>query len=160
MPDDANADATQFDVAIPESSLGLPRNAHVPGTGTEPDWPPLETAKAQALDVTTDETWPQNEAYIYGFALLRAGFYWEAHEVWEVVWLACAPNSRERSLMRALIQTANAQLKIEMDRRPAALRLLDEAQRDLNEVRCAPTLMGVSTALFAEELMAIKERLG
>ena len=111
-----------FDAAMPSSSLALPSTPHVPGTGSEPDWPPLEAAKAIVPAVTSDADWADNQAYIYGFALLRAGCYWEAHEVWEPVWLASPPNGRARTLLRALIQTANAQLKLKMSRPRAVVR--------------------------------------
>jgi hypothetical protein len=146
--------ATTFDAAIPSTSLSLPASAHVPGTGTEPDWPPLEAAKVTALQVTTDKTWADNLAYIYGFVLLRAGFYWEAHEVWERVWLACPPNSRERALLRALIQITNAKLKCRMGRPRAASRLIVQAQHDLADLKVAKdeTYMGVVVVDLSVEL--------
>jgi hypothetical protein len=133
-----------FAAAMPASPLALPAHAHIPGTGTEPDWPPLEAAKALAADTTTDQNWRCNQAYIHGFALLRGGFYWEAHEVWEVVWLNSAPNGLERRQLRALIQIANANLKTVMGRHQAAGRLIDEAERDLDELAGCDMLMGVS----------------
>ena len=42
-----------------------------------------------------------------GLALYRAGYFWEAHEAWEPLWLAAPPNSRERALLQGLIQLAN-----------------------------------------------------
>ena len=61
--------------------------------------------------------------------MLRAGFYWEAHEVWESVWLGCAPNSRGKALIKALIQFSNARLKARMGRPQAAARLIEDASR-------------------------------
>lgn len=58
-----------------------------------------------------------------GLALYRAGYFWEAHEAWEPLWLEAAPNSRERALLQGLIQLANAWLKLRMDRAPAAARI-------------------------------------
>lgn len=126
----ANQDVL-YDAAIPLSYLPLPTHAHIPGSDTQPDWPPLEHAKSFAPAVTIAAEWRNNLTYIYGFAVLRAGFYWEAHEVWEPVWLAAAPNSRERILLRALIQTANARLKFGMNRPAAAARLFAEVRVEL-----------------------------
>ena len=152
--------ATAFDAAMPSTSFILPARAHVPGTGSEPDRPPLEAAKAMVLPVTVEKTWTTNHTYIYGFTLVRAGFYWEAHEVWEAVWLASRPNSRERSLLRALIQTANAKLKCRMQRPRAASRLIAEAQHELAELGVArgELVMGVDVfELLAElELHAVE----
>lgn len=125
--------------------LVLPRHAHVPGAGAEPDRAPLEAAKARVARPVTDAGWEQNEPYRYGAALCLAGYFWEAHEVWEAVWLACPPNARERRLLRALIQLANAGLKLKMGRVQAARRLLGEAEALLGECG-AGRLMGVDTA--------------
>ena len=84
------------------SSLPLLARPHVPGSGSEPDRAPLEVAKA-------DE-----QAFRYGVDLYNRGFFWEAHEVWEAVWLAAPPNSGRRQGVRALIQMANAVLKRDM----------------------------------------------
>ena len=94
--------------------LALPGHAHVPGSGSKPDMAPLEAAKALAPSVMRHEDWQDNAAYLYGHDLLDAGFFWEAHEVWEAVWLNCPPNSVEKLLLRMLIQQANARLKLVM----------------------------------------------
>ena len=48
-------------------------------------------------------------AFRFGIDLFNAGFFWEAHEVWEPVWMALPPNSRERIALKALTQAANSQ---------------------------------------------------
>lgn len=110
------------------AALPLPAHAHVPGSGSTPGMAPLEAAKALAPPVTRREGWQENPAYLYGHDLLEAGFFWEAHEVWEAVWLNCPPNSLEKLLLRMLIQQANARLKLVMGRQRAAERLADEAE--------------------------------
>lgn len=124
-------DGTAFDAAVPASPFALPRWPHVPGSGSEPDWPALDVVKTTVPAVTREEDWAENAAYVYGFALMRAACHWEAHEVWEPVWLAAPPNSRARGLLRALIQTANAQLKLRMGRPRAVQRLAEEARHEL-----------------------------
>jgi hypothetical protein len=108
--------------------LALPGHAHVPGSGSKPDMAPLEAAKALAPSVMRHEDWQDNAAYLYGHDLLDAGFFWEAHEVWEAVWLNCPPNSAEKLLLRMLIQQANTRLKLVMGRRNAAERLAAEVE--------------------------------
>ena len=106
---------------------------------------------------TREAEWVDNEAYLYGFALLRAGYYWEAHEVWEPVWLASPPNGRARTLLRALIQTANAHLKIKMNRPRAVVRLAQEARRELVGLGVAndEAFMGVVISTLCAELDAL-----
>jgi predicted metal-dependent hydrolase len=89
---------------------------------------PLEAAKALAPSVMRHEDWQDNAAYLYGHDLLGAGFFWEAHEVWEAVWLSCLPNSVEKLLLRMLIQQANGRLKLAMGRYRAAERLAAEVE--------------------------------
>ena len=89
----------------------------MPGSGSEPDRAPLEVAKADA------------QAFRYGVDLFNHGFFWEAHEVWEAVWLAAPPNSGRRQGVRALIQMANALLKRHMQKPRACRRLADEVAR-------------------------------
>jgi len=117
---------------VPE--IALPAQAHVPATGSEPDLVPLELAKQFAPQVTLAAHWKENKTYLYGHDLMHAGYYWEAHEVWEAVWLLTRANSPERVLLQALIQSANAQLKRQMRRLRAAGKLemqIEELRMDL-----------------------------
>ncbi len=129
----------------------LPARAHVPGSGSQPDLAPLQRVTAAGAGRIDGDCWSGNIAYRYGWSLFNAGFYWEAHEVWEPVWLACPPNSRERLFLRALIQLANARLKRKMERGNASAKLVEEADRLLADVigaeeSTAPLLMGVDVA--------------
>ena len=148
-----------FDTAVPPTPLALPARAHVPGSGTTPDEPVLETAKATAPAVTDETGWADNQAYLYGFDLLRGGFYWEAHEVWEPVWLACPPNSRARTLLRGLIQAANARLKAKMGRPRAVVRLAEEARIELSGLRLAEgeAFMGVTVSALLADLAVLAD---
>lgn len=105
------------------SDISLPSHVHVPGSGSAPDLVPLEHAKDLTPAVTKAQDWQDNVPYLYGHDLMRDGYYWEAHEVWEAVWLATPANSPERLLLQALIQKANAQLKSAMQHENAAARL-------------------------------------
>lgn len=101
----------------------MPPYRHRPGHTAKPeDGPAHEIARGapQRLDA---DSWQTNEAYLFGFALYRDGYFWEAHEVWEAVWKSSAPNSRERRLLQALIQLANAELKRELGYAAAAARI-------------------------------------
>ena len=105
------------------SDIALPAHAHVPTSGSVPDLAPLEVAKRLTPAVVSASDWETNVAYLYGHDLMRSGYYWEAHEVWEAVWQTARGNSPERLLLQALIQAANAHLKRKMGRPAAAGRL-------------------------------------
>lgn len=133
--------------------LALPRTAHRPGSGSRPDLPPLIAAKTLCPPRIDPADWARNGAYLYGFRLYNEGFFWEAHEVWETVWLACRPNASERSLMVALIQLTNATLKLAMGRQAAALRILPAAAEALRECESRRSIvMGVHISRLLAEL--------
>ena len=127
----------------------LPVTAYVPGLTPRPEDSPAFDASAAAPAVTDPEDWQGNATYLYGFTLYRAGFFWEAHEVWEPVWMHARANARERALMRGLIQLANACLKLRMERPRAAIRLAGEAAHYLAEAGSAP-LMGLEPHRLAQ----------
>ncbi|WP_343069918.1 DUF309 domain-containing protein [Jannaschia sp. Os4] len=62
-------------------------------------------------------------AWRAGLALMAEGYFWEAHEVWEALWLAQPPAGAEAVAVRAAIQAANAGLKARMGQGKAARRL-------------------------------------
>ena len=101
----------------------LPEHAYVPGQTArhaEGRFAPI-CATAQ-LGMSTAQL-AQSEAFCKGLVFLRCGYFWEAHELFEPVWMALEEGSDERHLLQALIQLANAQLKLKMQRPKAAKRL-------------------------------------
>jgi hypothetical protein len=76
----------------------------------------------------------RHPALRYGLGLNDSGFFWESHEILEAVWAAAPQGGRERILLRACIQIANANLKLRMERFYAASRLFGEALAELNEL--------------------------
>jgi hypothetical protein len=140
----------------------LPAQRHIPGSASVPDRVPLDAIKALTPQRVTADTWRRAPAYAYGLHLHTHGYFWEAHEVWEPVWLATAPNSRERHLLAALIQLANACLKLEMGQPKATLRLLQASQDHLAECRGSPdgTLLGLNPGTLSEDISAFAGQVG
>ena len=103
--------------------IPIPPVAHVPGQGDPlpKSWFAPLTASIPAD--TELEDIPQTTAWIAGCAYLQAGYFWECHEVLEVVWTRTPEGSPERDLVQALIQLANARMKYRMNRPRAAARL-------------------------------------
>jgi predicted metal-dependent hydrolase len=129
--------------------LPLPRWAYLPGVTPEPDREPLERAKALVPSAFPGGVAAEHPAFRYGLALHDAGFFWEAHEVWEAVWKAARKNGCDRLVLRALIQLANGRLKLRMGRARAATRLVDEAHAELAEAArrgCASETGGLAGA--------------
>jgi hypothetical protein len=131
-------------MSIPSSTaanLPLPGWAYVPGeTGAaEADHDTLWQAKALVPSRFRDFVPARHPALRYGIALNDAGYFWESQEVLEMVWAAAPQGGRERILLRACVQIANANLKLRMQKPHAAARLLGEAQAELNALLARKT---------------------
>ena len=105
-----------------------PPHAYVPGQTPRHPEELFDSIKASAEGVSPDQI-TSTEAWLYGLAFLKNGYFWEAHEVLEAVWMNCPQNSPEKLMTQAVIQLANARLKSKMGRLPAARRLANEAHR-------------------------------
>lgn len=61
-----------------------------------------------------------DDAVHYGIDLYHAGYFFEAHEAWEPLWLHLPPGDLKRTLLHGLIQLTAALLKVELRQwRPA-----------------------------------------
>ena len=126
-------------MSIPPStavSLPLPRWAYVPGetADAEADHDTLWQAKAVVPSRFRGFVPARHPALRYGIALNDAGYFWESQEVLEAVWAAAPQGGRERILLRACIQIANANLKLRMQKPHATVRLWGEASAAIKDL--------------------------
>ena len=84
----------------------------------------------------------QCDAFQHGILYQQAGYFWEAHEVLETVWMVLPDPSLERRFVQGLIQIANGYLKIEMQR-PKAARRLATIARNLIPADRVGAVMGI-----------------
>ncbi|SLN70426.1 hypothetical protein TRL7639_04156 [Falsiruegeria litorea R37] len=103
--------------------MELPEVPYVPGQTPRPDGGFYDALKGTARPGMSIAELAQCKAWLVGWDLLGAECFWEAHEVWEAVWMALPQNSAERRFVQAVIQLANGLLKQKMGRPKAALRL-------------------------------------
>ena len=115
-------------------SFPMPQWAHVPGETREADRARLAPVKARVQRRFERFVPADHPALRHGLALNDAGFFWECHEILEAMWMAAPQGGRDRILLRACIQIANANLKSKMQRAAAAARLDAEAVALLDEV--------------------------
>lgn len=132
----------------PAANLPLPRWAYVPGetTDAEADHDTLWQAKALVPSRFRDFIPARHPALRYGIALNDAGYFWESHEVLQAVWAAAPQGGRERILLRACIQIANANLRLRMQKPHAAARLLGEALAELRGLAARKASAGAGFA--------------
>jgi hypothetical protein len=116
--------------------LPLPGWAYVPGetADAEADHDTLWQAKALVPAQFFGFVPARPPALRYGIALNDAGYFWESQEVLEAVWAAAPQGGRERILLRACIQIANANLKLRMRKPHATARLFGEALAAINDL--------------------------
>jgi len=138
-------------MALDPSQIPLPDYAHVPGANARHVEGFLDDVIATPHTRTLDSTAHSNIAWQYGLRLMEEGFYWEAHEVLETVWMNATPNDRERALLQGLIHVTNAALKVKMNRMSAAKKLSSLAEECLALAwrgRMSGTLMGLDKNLL------------
>src|ERR1700687_2154259 len=120
----------------PSTAANLPRPqwAYVPGerADAEPDHDTLWQAQALVPSQFRGFVPARHPALRYGIAINDAGYFWESHQVLEAVWAAVPQGGRERILLRACIQIANANRRLRMNTPRAAVRLFGDALEELN----------------------------
>jgi len=74
-----------------------------------------------------------DDRYLAGVSLFNAGEYFDAHEVWEDLWLDCP--AADRRFYQSLIQAAVALYHWARGNRPGAARLFDSGRRYMEPYR-------------------------
>ena len=106
----------------------LPSYAYVPGKTPRHAEDAFDAIKADlSADIPTQYL-RDTDAFQTGISYLENGFYWEAHELLEAIWMLCPTGSPERAFVQGIIQVANACLKRDMDRPAAADKIIKLAQ--------------------------------
>ncbi|MDP2779944.1 DUF309 domain-containing protein [Devosia sp.] len=89
------------------------------------------------------------DALAWGIDLFNHGYYWEAHEAWEPIWLAARGNVQDRALFKGLIMLAATGVKIRERKWQAAARHAGRAARALRQLP-----RGTDTSQFKQIGMA------
>jgi len=131
------------------AGLGLLGVPHLPGRTPRPPeaaFAPLKAALGTAGDTGALAA---SAAFAAAQDLFERRYYWEAHELYEAVWMRLLPAGPERVLLRGLIQLANAGLKARMGRAAAARRILALADAALAEAAVRGGGMGLNPERIA-----------
>ena len=90
-----------------------------------------------------------------GVDLYNAGYYWNAHEAWEEVWLESERGMR--NFYQGLIQVSAGFVHVTRGRYPGAVKLLGEGIAKLE--RYPRRFMGLDLASLVEGARAARQRL-
>jgi predicted metal-dependent hydrolase len=97
------------------------------------------------------EDWPSCELYLYGVDLFNHGYWWEAHEAHEAVWIAAGQKSTAcGQFVQGLIQLAGAQLKRFINEPKGAQSLTKAGVEKLSQVK--GIYLGIEVAPFIAEV--------
>lgn len=101
----------------------LPPHAYIPGKTPRHEEQTFDEIKSTTPNVFDPSLIVQSRAFAAGVLFLEKGFYWEAHEVLEPLWILCPANAPEKAFLQGIIQIANAKLKLLMERPKAAQKI-------------------------------------
>ena len=135
-----------------------PSHAYIPGKTARHAEDAFDHLRATAAPDLDASQLSQSAAFLVGLDYLRAGYYWEAHELFEPVWMVLPNPSRERAFVQGLIQIANGFLKLKMDRPKAADRLERIARTLINSAGTG-AVMGIKQQDVLEMLDSLKGRI-
>ncbi len=122
------------------SSRPLPPYAFVPGFSPHPASDPrghMYGHRPATPAPLAPETWRRSEDFLYGVDLFNHGFYWEAHEAWEGLWLAAGRVGPTALWLKALIKLAAAAVKLREGNVTGATRHATRARTLLQEFQIA-----------------------
>ena len=128
------------------AAIPMPPHAYVPGQNARhpEDW--FDAIKETVPSSVRVEDLHDTMAWQAGISYFNAGFFWECHEVLEAVWMHTPIPSPEREMVQAIIQLANARLKLLMDRPRATQRLCGMVRQHLARCPADQTILGTTTA--------------
>ena len=126
--------------------LGPP---YVPGQTARPDLTLFEPLKDN-LSLATLST---ARAWTEGHTLFQNGYFWEAHELWEAVWMVCPKGSPEKTFLQLWIQIANGRLKHRMGRPKAVTRLIAICEELFASLCTHDSLLDVEIAAARQEIV-------
>jgi hypothetical protein len=104
----------------------LPTGRYLPGEGVHPRRRPAASHIPELPDASTAfsaQTWRQSKRYLYAIDLFNYGYWWEAHEVLETLWIETGKKTPAGLFLQGLIQICAALIKKTQAMRFGALRL-------------------------------------
>ncbi|MGD9646818.1 MAG: DUF309 domain-containing protein [Pirellulales bacterium] len=92
----------------------LPPYSYVPGRFPHPLSDPAGHSfaeRSESVAPLDPNRWRESRHFCRALRLFDAGYYWEAHEAWEALWLAAGRTGPDATALKALIKLAAAGVK-------------------------------------------------
>lgn len=102
---------------------------------------------------TDEEVEERRHILLDGIQQFNEGYFFEAHEVWEGLWLQCPWPTRR--FLQGLIQVAAALVHFVRHEYPGTVRLLEHAQEKLADF--TPRYMGIDVAALVAEVEDVRQ---
>jgi uncharacterized protein len=122
-------------LAVPRyTQRAFPRYRYVPTQSPHPVIDPEGHSykkEEEKHNYLPPEKWKQNELYLYGVDLYNNGYWWEAHEAWESVWMGTKKTDTEGQFLQGLIQFSASLLKLYSGSMKGFDNLLKESHKRL-----------------------------
>jgi hypothetical protein len=128
----------------------------VPGISQQRPYPSEhDLREASYPQAWLPDNWQANGTYLYAVDLYNFAYWWECHEVFEILWHAAGRKSQQGQYFQGLIQVAAAHLKRFVGLPRAADNLW---RRGLERFRNIPSrYMGLDVLVFTKDVRAYFE---
>lgn len=144
----------------------FPHYTHIPGATPHPVGDPAGHSfgrQEPACDTPDPANWRACERFLWGVDLFNAGYYWEAHEAWEAVWIAAGRRGPTADFLKALIKLAAAGVKLYEQNPSGARRHLRRARELFVAVNAASPpdagrMFGLDAAALGESAGQMLQR--
>ncbi len=131
----------------------FPSYRFVPGKSPHPTRDPdghSYNKPLEQLDSFEIEQWQACEEYLYGIDLFNHGYWWEAHEALEAIWVTAGRQTQTGQFIQGLIQIAVAHLKNYQGFTDVAKRMAVEGLDKMKRVK--GVYMGIDVTTFRADV--------
>ena len=137
------------------TNFELPSRKFIPGKGIHPDKDPTgpHIPKIEMdQEKLNPSNWQRSENFLYAIDLFNNGYWWEAHEVLEKLWVQTGKTTPIAIFLQGLIQISAALLKDSQSLSRGSAKLLEKG---LPKIQLQTGLfLGIDGSEFASEIEA------
>lgn len=131
----------------------LPPYTYVPGHAPHP----VSHPDGHMRDEPAKEDWSDRDFLRWGKHLFEHGYYWEAHEAWEHLWLELGRTSADALIVKGLIKLAAGAVKCREGNATGATRHATRAAELLANGSGSTLFEEVKLAIAYESAVSVRE---